>query len=104
VKTRQLQWQKLNANYIQSTIWKKATLEEKEEALENMFDAEGVFKRMEEIFAQKVIATKKLAKKEKRQEICIIDPRKAYNISKIIRFLICQRKLLIILCRHCCLG
>lgn len=45
---------------------------------------EGIFNRMEEVFAQKVIATRKLAKKEKRQEIFIIDSRKAYNISKYL--------------------
>lgn len=82
VKTRQLQWQKLNANHIGSTLWKSSADAEKEEALESLLDAEGIFNRMEEVFAQKVIATKRVAKKEKRQEICIIDSRKAYNISK----------------------
>lgn len=83
VKTRQLQWQKLNANYINSTIWKTSDLEEKEEALEELFDSEGIFKRMEEIFAQRVIAPKREVTKEKRQEIYIIDTRKAHNISKV---------------------
>jgi hypothetical protein len=44
--------------------------------------SEGIFNRMEEVFAQKVIATKRAVKKEKKQEISIIDSRKAYNISK----------------------
>lgn len=82
VKTRQLQWQKLNANHIGSTLWKSSADAEKEEALESLLDSEGIFNRMEEVFAQKVIATKRMVKKEKRQEICIIDSRKAYNISK----------------------
>lgn len=82
VKTRQLQWQKLNANHIGSTVWKTVTSADKDDALEELLDIEGIFNRMEEVFAQKIIASKKLVKKEKRQEICIIDSRKAYNISK----------------------
>lgn len=82
VKTRQLQWQKLNANHISSTIWKTAASADKDEALEELLDVEGIFNRMEEVFAQKIVASKKLVKKEKRPEISIIDSRKAYNISK----------------------
>jgi cytochrome b involved in lipid metabolism len=82
VKTRQLQWQKLNTNHIQSTIWKNSDLENKEDELAERMKAEGIFSRMEEIFAQKVATSKKLVTNEKRQDICIIDSRKAYNISK----------------------
>lgn len=89
VKTRQLQWQKLNANHIGSTVWKTVTTEQKDDELEDKLDTEGIFSRMEEIFAQKIIASKKLVTKEKRQEICIIDSRKAYNISK---WLLCMYK------------
>ncbi|KAG0914538.1 hypothetical protein G6F33_004165 [Rhizopus arrhizus] len=81
VKTRQLQWQKLNTNHIQSTIWKNSDLENKEDELAERMKAEGIFSRMEEIFAQKVATSKKLVTNEKRQDICIIDSRKAYNIS-----------------------
>ncbi|KAF1806704.1 hypothetical protein FB192DRAFT_1271756 [Mucor lusitanicus] len=108
VKTRQLQWQKLNANHIGSTLWKSSADAEKEEALESLLDAEGIFNRMEEVFAQKVIATKRMAKKEKRQEICIIDSRKAYNISiavlakcKNIPFKDCKRKILAVDDKFC---
>ncbi|OBZ82725.1 Formin-A, partial [Choanephora cucurbitarum] len=81
VKTRQLQWQKLNAGKIGSTVWKLGTSNEKEEELEALLDKEGIFDRMEQVFAQKVVQSKRALPKERRQEINIIDSRKAYNIS-----------------------
>jgi hypothetical protein len=86
VKTRQLQWQKLNASHINSTIWKNATSAERDAILEDLLDKEGIFDRMEQVFAQKEIASKRLALKEKRKEITIIDPRKANNISKYMAY------------------
>jgi hypothetical protein len=81
VKTRQLQWQKLPT--IQSTVWIKAS--ERDEEMEQLFDTKGIFENMERVFAQRVIQKQKEKKQqeEKRPEICIIDSRKAYNISKL---------------------
>jgi cytokinesis protein len=80
VKTRALQWQKLNASSIQRTIWGVVNVDEK--ALEEELDIAGVFAAAESTFAQKVIATRAKARKERKQEITIINPKKAHNISK----------------------
>jgi cytokinesis protein len=80
VKTRALQWQKLNASAIQKTIWGVQDVDEK--ALEEELDLAGVFAAAESTFAQKVIATRAKARKERKQEITIINPKKAHNISK----------------------
>ncbi|KAI9476486.1 MAG: hypothetical protein EXX96DRAFT_485807 [Benjaminiella poitrasii] len=79
VKTRALQWTKLQANFANRTIW--GTDDVDELALEDELDQLGVFNSIEELFAQKIIERKKRVTKEKKQEIRILDPKKAYNIN-----------------------
>ncbi|CAO3587923.1 unnamed protein product [Absidia cylindrospora] len=79
VKTRALQWQKINMHQIKSTVWESS--DDIEQGWEKRMDSEGVFDLMEELFAQKVIATPKKRTQQKKQEINIIDSRKAYNIN-----------------------
>jgi hypothetical protein len=83
VKTRALQWQKINMQQIKSTIWESS--DDIEAGWETRLDSEGLFDLMEELFAQKVVATPKKLVQEKKQEINIIDSRKAYNISKSLK-------------------
>lgn len=80
VKTRALQWTKMQANFINKTVW--ATEDVDEMALEDELDTIGVFDSIQELFAQKVIQQKRRQRQERKQEICILDPKKAYNISK----------------------
>lgn len=80
VKTRALQWTKIQANFVGKTVW--GTNEIDENALEDELDNLGIFDSIESLFAQKIIERKKRMHKEKKQEICILDPKKAYNISK----------------------
>jgi hypothetical protein len=82
VKTRALQWQKINMQQIKSTIWDAN--DDIEQGWETKMDSEGLFNLMEELFAQKVVATPKRLLREKKQEINIIDSRKASNISKCL--------------------
>ncbi|KAI8100130.1 uncharacterized protein BX664DRAFT_355473 [Halteromyces radiatus] len=79
VKTRALQWQKINMQQIKSTIWEST--QDIEKGWESKMDSEGLFDMMEELFAQKVIPKPKKQMREKKQEINIIDSRKAYNIN-----------------------
>lgn len=52
-----------------------------EVALEDELDTLGIFNSIEELFAQKVIERKKRMLKEKKEEIRILDAKKAYNIN-----------------------
>ncbi|KAI8095753.1 hypothetical protein BDF21DRAFT_374116 [Thamnidium elegans] len=79
VKTRALQWTKIQANFVGKTVWGSNEIDEI--ALEDELDVLGVFDSIESLFAQKVIEKKKRMQKEKKQEICILDPKKAYNIN-----------------------
>jgi cytokinesis protein len=79
VKTRALQWTKIQANFVGKTVWGSDDVDEM--ALEDELDTKGIFSSIEELFAQKVIERKKRILKEKKQEICILDPKKAYNIN-----------------------
>jgi cytokinesis protein len=80
VKTRALQWTKIQHNFVGKTLWGSDEVDE--DALEDELNTMGIFDSIEELFAQKVIERKKRALKEKKQEICILDPKKAYNISR----------------------
>lgn len=79
VKTRALQWTKIQANFVGKTVWGANEIDEN--ALEDELDDLGIFDSIESLFAQKIIERKKRMHKEKKQEICILDPKKAYNIN-----------------------
>ncbi|KAG0169559.1 hypothetical protein DFQ28_004162 [Apophysomyces sp. BC1034] len=79
VKTRALQWTKIQAHFVGKTIW--ATEDVDEMALEDELDTMGIFSTIEQMFAQKIIERKPRQKKERKQEICILDQKKAYNIN-----------------------
>ncbi|KAI8353613.1 armadillo-type protein [Choanephora cucurbitarum] len=85
VKTRALQWTKIQANYVGTTVWNSQEVDE--DALEDELDTMGIFSSIETLFAQKVIERKRLPQKKKKQEICILDPKKAYNINIAINLL-----------------
>lgn len=82
VKTRALQWTKLHGQVVGKTFW--GTKEIDEDALEDELAELGIFSSIQDLFAQKVIERKQRQRKEKKQEICILDPKKAYNISEYI--------------------
>ncbi|KAL7308771.1 hypothetical protein PS15m_011936 [Mucor circinelloides] len=79
VKTRALQWTKIQANFVGKTVWGANDVDEV--ALEDELDTLGIFNSIEELFAQKVIERKKRMLKEKKEEIRILDAKKAYNIN-----------------------
>jgi cytokinesis protein len=79
VKTKALQWTKMNQNNISKTVWGSKTVDEI--ALEMEMKQKGVFEGAEELFAQKVFEPKKVIKREKKPQVCIIDSKKAYNIN-----------------------
>ncbi|KAI8337692.1 hypothetical protein BC941DRAFT_352320 [Chlamydoabsidia padenii] len=79
VKTRALQWTKMQSNFINKTVW--ATEDVDEMALEDELNTIGVFDSIQALFAQKVIEQKRRQRQERKQEICILDPKKAYNIN-----------------------
>lgn len=79
VKTRALQWTKIQANFVGKTVWGANDVDEL--ALEDELDTMGIFNSIEELFAQKVIERKKKMLKEKKEEIRILDAKKAYNIN-----------------------
>ncbi|ORZ12691.1 hypothetical protein BCR42DRAFT_467822 [Absidia repens] len=79
VKTRALQWTKMQANFINKTVWASKDIDDL--ALEDELDSIGVFDSIQELFAQRVIQQKKQHSKERKQEICILDSKKAYNIN-----------------------
>lgn len=79
VKTRALQWTKMHGNVVGKTIWGGSEVDE--DALEDELDDLGIFNSIENLFAQKVIQTKKKTNQTKKQEIRILDSKKAYNIN-----------------------
>jgi cytokinesis protein len=79
VKTKALQWTKMNQNVLAKTVWVTKSVDEL--ALEKEMKEKGIFDFAEDLFAQKVFEPKKVVKKEKKPEICIIDNKKAYNIN-----------------------
>ncbi|KAL9555089.1 hypothetical protein MBANPS3_002512 [Mucor bainieri] len=79
VKTRALQWTKIQANFVGKTVWGANDVDEV--ALEDELDTLGIFDSIEALFAQKVIERKKRMLKEKKEEIRILDAKKAYNIN-----------------------
>ncbi|CAO3595395.1 unnamed protein product [Absidia cylindrospora] len=79
VKTRALQWTKMQTNFINKTVWAATDIDEY--ALEDELNTIGVFASIQEIFAQKIIQQKRRQRQERKEEICILDPKKAYNIN-----------------------
>ncbi|ORZ05858.1 hypothetical protein BCR42DRAFT_427913 [Absidia repens] len=79
VKTRALQWTKMQTNFINKTVWAATDIDEY--ALEDELDTIGVFASIQEIFAQKIIQQKRRQRQERKEEICILDSKKAYNIN-----------------------
>lgn len=69
----------MNQNNISKTVWGSKTVDEI--ALEMEMKQKGVFEGAEELFAQKVFEPKKVIKREKKPQVCIIDSKKAYNIN-----------------------
>ena len=65
---------------VGKTIW--GTEDVDELALEDELQDLGVFSSIENLFAQKVIQRKKRDQQPKKQEIRILDPNKAQNISE----------------------
>lgn len=79
VKTRAIQWTKMQANFVGKTIW--GTNDIDEIALEDELDTLGIFETVESLFAQKVVQTKKKAPTAQKKEIRILEDKKAYNIN-----------------------
>jgi cytokinesis protein len=77
VKTRALQWTKMHGNVVGKTIWSN---DYDEDALEDEISDLGIFNSIETLFAQKVIQPKKKIA-TKKQEVRILDAKKAYNIN-----------------------
>ena len=80
VKTRALQWTKMQHQAVGKTIWGEDDVDE--EALEEEMNELGVFNSIQELFAQRQIERKRKMKSEKKQEIYILDSKKIANISK----------------------
>ncbi|CAG8616739.1 494_t:CDS:10 [Acaulospora morrowiae] len=81
-KLLQLQWDKLNTLTINKTFWGQANMSE-EELLRLLGGEFGVFASIEELFAAKELALKK-KKAEKKDEISVLDPKRAYNINVVL--------------------
>ncbi|CAG8540895.1 117_t:CDS:10, partial [Acaulospora colombiana] len=81
-KLLQLQWDKLNTLSINKTFWGQANMSE-EELLRLLGGEFGVFSSIEELFAAKELALKK-KKAEKKEEISVLDPKRAYNINVVL--------------------
>ncbi|GAN04274.1 hypothetical protein MAM1_0059d03734 [Mucor ambiguus] len=94
VKTRILQWQKLDKNSIQATIWSDESVMveqyRKPAVLEEKLDRAGLFRKMEEAFGQHKEADKqwphcsnkkKWRKRISDHEVHVLDPQKAANIT-----------------------
>lgn len=80
VKTRAIQWTKLQGNAVGRTVWGSNDVDEL--ALEDEMDTLGIFDSIESMFAQKVVQAKKRVVQEEKKEIRILDQKKGYNISK----------------------
>ncbi|KAG1453587.1 hypothetical protein G6F56_007531 [Rhizopus delemar] len=79
VKTRAIQWTKLQGNTVGRTVW--GTNDVDELALEDEMDTLGIFNSIESMFAQKVVQVKKRVVQEEKKEIRILDQKKGYNIN-----------------------
>ncbi|KAI8145922.1 hypothetical protein BJV82DRAFT_535287 [Fennellomyces sp. T-0311] len=79
VKTRALQWTKMQHQAVGKTVWGEDGIDE--EALEEEMNELGVFNSIQELFAQKQIERKRRMKSEKKQEIYILDSKKIANIN-----------------------
>ncbi|CAI2200639.1 3145_t:CDS:2, partial [Funneliformis geosporum] len=76
-KLKVLQWDKMNQMTIGKTLW--ANLSD-EELLELLGGEDGVFKTIEDLFAAKELIIKR-KKVEKKEEITILDSKRAQNIN-----------------------
>ncbi|KAG1310055.1 hypothetical protein G6F64_004841 [Rhizopus arrhizus] len=79
VKTRAIQWTKLQGNAVGRTVWGSNDVDEL--ALEDEMDTLGIFDSIESMFAQKVVQAKKRVVQEEKKEIRILDQKKGYNIN-----------------------
>jgi hypothetical protein len=84
VKTKVVQWDKLNRQGINETLWDPNVTSDEKRQKAAKFEAElatsGVFDEIEKSFAQKQVAEFKI--KTTKAALQIIDSKKAYNLSK----------------------
>ncbi|OZJ02756.1 hypothetical protein BZG36_03344 [Bifiguratus adelaidae] len=85
-KLKGLQWEKIAKSAAEKTVFGKQFLDEK--AFAEQLQKGGIFENMEDLFAQKPSPAKVKIKKERKQEISVIDPKKAYNmnITMLVKF------------------
>jgi hypothetical protein len=85
IKTKFVQWEKLNRQGINETIWDPNAKSEEKRQRAAKFEAElaksGVFDEIEKSFAQKQVAEFKI--KTTKVALQIIESKKAYNLSKL---------------------
>ncbi|CAG8599928.1 3863_t:CDS:10 [Ambispora gerdemannii] len=81
-KLKQLQWEKINQFSINKTIWGRPNMTD-EELLMLLGGQDGVFATIEELFAARQIAPKR-KKVEKKEEISVLDSKRAYNINVVL--------------------
>ncbi|KAI9259027.1 hypothetical protein BDA99DRAFT_484089 [Phascolomyces articulosus] len=79
VKTRALQWTKMQHQVVGKTVWSDDIVDE--DALEDEMNDLGVFNSIQELFAQKQIQRKRRVLETKKQEIFILDPKKINSIN-----------------------
>ncbi|CAG8584202.1 10129_t:CDS:10 [Ambispora leptoticha] len=81
-KLKQLQWEKINQFSINKTIWGRTNMTD-EELLMLLGGQDDVFVTIEELFAARQVAPKR-KKVEKKEEISVLDSKRAYNINVVL--------------------
>lgn len=77
-KLKQLQWDKINYLSINKTLWGQGNLDD-EELIKLLGGESDVFSNIEELFA--AYEAKERKRIEKKEEISVLDPKRAYNIN-----------------------
>ncbi|KAG0250651.1 hypothetical protein BG011_008195 [Mortierella polycephala] len=79
IKMKALQWDKINYMAVGNTVWGSGGVDDS--ALQKALGENGIFGSMEQLFVAKVTEYKEPRASKKRQEICILEQRRAYQIN-----------------------
>ncbi|CAG8806298.1 10772_t:CDS:10, partial [Dentiscutata erythropus] len=77
-KLKQVQWDKINFLSINKTFWGQGNMDD-DELIKLLGGESDVFNNIEELFA--AYEAKERKKVEKKEEISVLDPKRAYNIN-----------------------
>ncbi|ORX92728.1 FH2-domain-containing protein [Basidiobolus meristosporus CBS 931.73] len=84
-KLKQLQWDKLADHSVAKTVWgyRQPELITQEDHLGQVFEENGVFEEIEDLFPARVIEVKVKAPvlEEEPKEISVLSPKRAYNMN-----------------------